>query len=200
MLYLNTKINEITEQQLDELIRLLPLQRREKAERFTHRQGRRECVLSYLELCRGLKEEFGITEQPDFDYTPKGKPFLSAHPHIHFSISHCRNAVGCLISTTPCGLDIERIRPLNPQLVRHTMNEEECHQIFSSSRPDVTFIRMWTQKEAVLKLNGTGITDHLHQVLLPQNLEGIHLSTTDYLEQGFVLTSAISYHKNKESL
>jgi phosphopantetheinyl transferase len=80
------------------------------------------------------------------------------------------------------------------------MNEEECHQIFSSSRPDVTFIRMWTQKEAVLKLNGTGITDHLQQVLLPQNLEGIHLSTTDYLEQGFVLTSAISYHKNKESL
>ena len=98
------------------------------------------------------------------------------------------------------GLDIERIRPLNPQLVRHTMNEEECEQIFSSSRPDVTFIRMWTQKEAVLKLNETGITDHLQQVLLPQNLVGIHLSTTDYLEQGFVLTSAISYHKNKESL
>lgn len=200
MLYLNTHIQDTNEQQLEQLIQLLPLQRRKKALSFSHYQGRLECVLSYMELCRGLSTEYGITEYPEFEYTPNGKPYLPSYPHIHFSISHCRNAAGCLISNRPCGLDIERIRPLNPQLVRHTMNEEECRQIFTSSRPDVTFIRMWTQKEAVLKLNGTGIADHLQQALSPQNLEGIHLSTTDYLEQGFVLTSAISYHKNKESL
>lgn len=200
MLYLNIHPQDTNEQQLEQLIQLLPLQRRKKALQFSHYQGRLECVLSYMELCRGLKAEYGMNEIPEFGYSPEGKPFLQSHPHIHFSLSHCRHAVGCLIDSRPCGLDIERIRPLNISLVRHTMNEEECTRILSDPHPEIAFIRLWTQKEAVLKLQGTGIADHLHDALSPQNLKGISLSTTEYTKQGLVLTSATTCHKNKDSL
>ncbi len=189
MLYLNTHLRETTPQQLSQLIGLLPLGRRQAALRFTHLQGRLECVLAYMELCRGLREEYGIEEMPRFTFTPEGKPLLADHPHIHFSLSHCREAVGCLLSDRPCGLDIERIRPLNESLVRHTMNADECREIFASERPDTAFIRLWTRKEAVLKLRGTGIADHLHDALAPDHLRDIALHTEEH--PGFVITSAL---------
>ncbi len=189
MLYLNTHIQETTAQQLSQLIGLLPLQRRETALRFTHLQGRRQCVLAYMELCRGLREEYGIDEMPRFAFTPKGKPLLADYPHIHFSLSHCREAVGCLLSDHPCGLDIEHIRPLNESLVRHTMNADECREIFASARPDAAFIRLWTRKEALLKLRGTGIEGHLRDVLAPDHHRGISLHTREH--PSFTVTCAL---------
>lgn len=192
MLYLNSHPELTTAQQVDTLVRLLPLQRQEAALRHTNPNSRRESVLAYKELCRGLQEEYGISAPPLFDFTPAGKPLLADYPHIHFSLSHCRKAVGCLIGTQPCGLDIETIRPLKPDLVRHTMNADECAFVFGHPKPEIAFIRLWTRKEAVLKLRGTGIAGNLHEALSPQNLQGIRLTTSEYVEEGFILTCALS--------
>ena len=62
------------------------------------------------------------------------------------------------IGEKPIGIDIEHIRTAKPELVAHTMNEEEQAQIWAADSPDVAFTCLWTQKEAVLKMRGTGIT------------------------------------------
>lgn len=51
-------------------------QRREQALKFKHEQGRRLCVLAYQLLKQALCEEYGITENPIFDYNENGKPSL----------------------------------------------------------------------------------------------------------------------------
>lgn len=191
MLYLNTNIRDCNAAQLQELLPQLPLWRREQALRFRHLQGQRECVLSYLELCRGLRDEYGILSPPDFAYDSHGKPTLVGLPYIHFSISHCAEAVGCLLADMPCGLDIERVRPLRPSLVRYTMNEEEQRQIYADHSPDLAFIRLWTQKEAVLKLKGTGIAGGLKESLSSANLSHISLDTVVYSNPDVVVTTAI---------
>ena len=98
MLYLNTELHNCNAAQLHELLPQLPLWRRQQAMRYRHLQGQRECVLSYLELCRGLREEYGVLSPPDFEYDLHGKPSLAGFPHIFFSISHCARAVGCLLA------------------------------------------------------------------------------------------------------
>lgn len=191
ILCLNDHIADLSEEQTERLINSLPEWRREQALRYKQLQGRKECAIGYVELLRGLRERFDINEMPAFAYNEHGKPYLKEHPDIHFSISHCKEAVGCFVSNRPCGLDIERIRTAKPDLVRHTMSPEEAEGIFSNPFPDVAFTRIWTQKEAVLKLKGTGLVDDLYSVLKPDKLQGIELQTIENPYMGYVYTIAI---------
>lgn len=190
MLFINDHIAELSEEQTERLIASLPEWRREQTLRFKHLQGRRECAVAYIELLRGLRQCFGINEMPAFAYNEHGKPYLPEHPEVHFSISHCKEAVGCFVSSRPCGLDIERIRKAKLDLVHHTMSPKESEEIFTSKWPDITFTRFWTQKEAVLKLKGTGLVDDLHAVLSPDNLQGIEFQTIENPYMGYVYTIA----------
>jgi len=139
--------------------------RREQALRYRHELGRRQCVLAYLLLKRALREEFGITENPVFAFGEHGKPTLVNHPDIHFNLSHCREAVACVVGNQPVGIDIESVRPLKESLVNYTMSDAEQKVIADSDNPALAFTRLWTMKEACLKLSGEGLRDHLKTVL-----------------------------------
>jgi 4'-phosphopantetheinyl transferase len=190
MLYINDHLERIKEKQVEKAISLLPSWRRAQALKFKHLEGRRECALAYLELCRGLNLEYNISEMPLFSYDEHQKPSLHAYPHIYFSLSHCKEAVGCFLSNVPCGLDIECIRSAKDSLVRYCMNEEECKQIFSSPNPDAAFISLWTKKEAVFKLKGTGINDSIKDILSPENTKGINIVTIPNLYRGYIISIA----------
>lgn len=140
-------------------------QRREQALRFRHEQGQRLCVLAYQLLKQGLLETYGITENPIFEYNEHGKPSIVGHPDIFFNLSHCKEAAVCVISDHPVGIDVESIREYKESLVRYTMNDDEVQQIESSETPASTFIRLWTMKEATMKLIGTGISNDMKNVI-----------------------------------
>ena len=136
-------------------------QRREQALKFKFEQGQRLCVLAYQLLKQGLREEYGITENPVFEYNEHGKPSIVGHPEICFNLSHCKEAAACVISDHPVGIDVESIREYKDGLAHYAMNDEEVRQIEDSDNPAAAFIRLWTMKEATLKLVGTGISDDL---------------------------------------
>lgn len=166
MIYkINDTIEQLSEQDVAELLLLLPDWRREQALRFKHLSGQRECAVSYLLLCQMLSKEYGISQQPHFIIGTHGKPSLHEFPHIHFSISHCREAVMCAVSSHPIGADIERRRTLKPALINHTMNENERVQIQQSSDPELEFTKLWTAKEAVVKLSGEGLSHNITDIL-----------------------------------
>lgn len=162
MIYLN---DDIAGFDLEAALPLLSDQRREQTLKFKFEQGRKTCAMAYLLLCEGLRREYGIGEKPVFEYGEHGKPSLVGHPEIHFNLSHCRQAVICAVSDRPVGVDVESVREFHDSLVRYTMNDREVEQIARSSDPRWEFIRLWTMKEAVLKLSGTGISDNIKDVL-----------------------------------
>lgn len=162
MIYLNDDIATFDWQAA---LPLLSEQRRQQCLQFRHDQGRKTCAAAYLLLCEGLRREYGILEPPVFEYGPHGKPSIVGHPEIHFNMSHCREAAICVLSSHPVGVDIESIRAYRESLARYTMNEAEMALIKQSPRPDIEFIRLWTLKEAVLKLSGQGINNQMKDVL-----------------------------------
>jgi 4'-phosphopantetheinyl transferase len=87
------------------------------------------------------------------------------HPDIYFNLSHCKEAAICAISNLPVGVDIESIREYKENLVNYTMNEAEIAEIQQAENPASRFIRLWTMKEATMKLIGTGIINDMKTVI-----------------------------------
>ena len=184
MIYLNDDIANFDWQAA---LPLLSDQRRELCLKFKHEQGRKTCAAAYLLLCEGLREEYGISEKPVFEYGEHGKPSIVGHPEIFFNMSHCREAAICVLSNKPVGVDIESIRPYNESLARYTMSDEEMALIEGAERRDVEFIRLWTLKEAVLKCSGEGIRNDMKHVL-----DGLKDAKTVINEKKIYIFSVVS--------
>ncbi len=153
------RMEECTETEVQRLLPQVSAQRREQALRFKHTLGQFCCLKSWLML-----NAMHIGEM-EFLYNEHGKPYLEGGPF--FSISHCKEGIAVAIDDQPVGIDIEAIRNVDQDLILRTMNEEEQRQIHSNR----DFTRLWTQKEAILKMEGTGITSF-------EQLQG--LSIPDY--------------------
>ncbi|MEY8827196.1 4'-phosphopantetheinyl transferase superfamily protein [Sedimentitalea sp. XS_ASV28] len=89
---------------------------------------------------------------------PHDKPELSG-ARLHFNLSHSGDQIALAISDCPVGLDLEQPpaydhTPLLPQIA----SPGELEQTDSNSPLTVErFLILWTAKEAILKLLGTGL-------------------------------------------
>ena len=152
---------------------LLSEQRREQCLKFKHELGRKTCAAAYLLLCEALRQEYGITERPVFEYGEHGKPAIVGHTDIHFNLSHCKEAAICVVGPEPVGVDVESVHRYSESLARYTMNDEELAQILQAENPAVVFTTLWTRKEAAVKRSGHGISNDMKHVLkdLPFEIE-----------------------------
>lgn len=160
-----------------DVARLLPLvcaQRREKALRYKHLSGRWATLKAY--------ELLGVPGP--WQENAYGKPYLAEGPH--FSLSHCKAGIAVVTSERPVGIDIEAIRPYKPALAEYVMNTDEMAEIATADDAAEAFTRLWTQKEAVLKLRGTGIVDRMQEVLTGAE----KLTTIVCRERGYVVSIA----------
>lgn len=200
-------------QQLDEAVAKLPAWRRERALAYRHEQGRKECAMSYLLLCRALREVYGIEWQPCFVIGEHGKPELALPQEglgdaslkgafggtsleeprpfsslPHFNMSHCKKAVACVVADGEVGVDIERLGRFSEAMARHVLNDEEYAEVMAADDPDVVFTDYWTKKEAIVKLTGRGIDDDLKNILV--KYKHVRLHTERHVAEGFVVTVA----------
>ena len=162
MIYINDHVQDIN---IEESLPELSLQRREKVLRFRSEGGKKLSIAAYLLLRRALDTEFGITAPPEFVFSDNGKPFLKHHPEIFFSLSHSGNVALCAVDLRPLGADIETPRKVSHDVVEYVMNCDEQKFIATSPDPHTAFLNLWTKKEALLKLQGSGIGNDMKNVL-----------------------------------
>ena len=158
--------DDLTHFNLEEALPLLDEQRRAETLRYKNRQLQVQCAASWILLKDALMQVFGIDQMPPIALREHGKPFFPQFPNIHFTLSHCRQAVACAVSTHEVGIDIETVRlPLNEQLARHVLTDNEFQQVTNATHPELAFTRYWTLKESIVKLTGNGIGDDVKTVL-----------------------------------
>ena len=174
-----------TDAEVERMLPLVPEPRRSTALSFKHTFGRFACLKSYLMLSELLHEEFGLDEF-SMETGEHGKPFLTGHPEIYFNISHCLKAIAVVVGDQPVGIDVEAFRKYSEGLLDKTMNEAEKADILSSEVPEEKFASYWTCKEAVFKMQGTGITDNLHHILSG----GVTTGTKINRDKGYALSVA----------
>ena len=105
-----------------------------------------------------IKQTFGIDiEKQKFARTESGKPYLTDFSDVHFNISHSGEYVVCGVSDKPVGVDVQKIGEYKPEVAKRVCNEMELKEIEESPDMSAHFTKLWTQKEAVLKMQGRGI-------------------------------------------
>ncbi len=181
---------DVTQEEFDEDLLLLPDWRQKKALKYRFLLDRVLCSKAYLLLKQGLSSTYGIIDSPEFEYIGHEKPVLKDHPDIHFNLSHCKKGVLCVIDNHDIGCDIEEIgQQLDMDLCRYCFSESEIADILSSPSPCTQFTLWWTRKEAYLKLTGTGLVDNLPALFSPEILSHIKFVTTVDEDHGYVYTT-----------
>jgi len=139
---------------LQEALEAVSPQRRTYALRYHQERDQRLCIAAYRLLQQALWQEYGMAQVPEFYHNAAGKPLLNGHPEIHFSLSHCHQAVACVLSDQPVGIDVETFDHYSQEVASRVMNDNEMRQILNSPHPTIAFARLWTMKESLFKLTG----------------------------------------------
>ena len=182
-------MSQCSQEEVERLKHCVSVQRREQAMKYSHVFGQYCCMKSYemlVELLSEVDEWKDRVGKIEFLYNEYGAPYLQDGPY--FSISHCKAGIAVAVSDKPIGIDIEAVREPKEGLVCKTMNEAECDTIMEDTAKDWAFIRLWTQKEAYLKMKGTGIISDLKMVLV--DVQDAEFRSYDNKEHQYVVTIA----------
>lgn len=129
----------------------------------------------------------------EFDYGIHGKPFLKNNAsNIHFNLSHSEDAVLIGITThAEIGVDIQKIeaRPLD-DIAKRFFSSKEYEELkqFSDEKRIRMFYRLWTGKEALVKVMGQGlyVTLNSFTVALQQNEQFVYINHADTVQQFYL--------------
>ena len=144
-------IDQLGEDFIAKCKEIMPEWRKEQMLKIKHLKGRVQCALGWLM----------VKPNDNWVYNEHGKPYFEGRKDLFFSISHCASAVAVVIDDEEVGIDIEEVSRYKERLVDYVANDEEKSVIGNVE----DFIELWTKKEAVFKMLGTGITHDIKDVL-----------------------------------
>lgn len=140
----------------DKFLAELPQDFAKRARRFRRWQDAQAALLGRLLLIEVIgKGNRAILNR--LEYTHYGRPYITGLPD--FNITHSGRHV--LLACDPflrIGIDIEEVRPINHEDFRFQMTDNEWLRIDSAPQPLAAFYTYWTQKEAVIKAHGNGLS------------------------------------------
>jgi 4'-phosphopantetheinyl transferase len=107
------------------------------------------------------------------DFHEKGKPFFPDFPDFKFNISHGGNIIAvAFCNDHEVGIDVEAAdRAVNLTIAERyfTQSEATFLQKTPLQQRSHAFLRLWTIKEAYLKMIGTGLLQPLNSFEIQQN-------------------------------
>lgn len=150
---------KISDDELEAMINRLPQWRKSKALSLKNRSDSVSCAVTYLLLCKLLRENYAISSPPEFSFGPHGKPYLKSYRSIYFSISHCKNAVACVISGEQVGVDILDNRAINENVSKKFCTVAELSELEQVSDKQKYLRMLWCVKESYSKMTGKGYSE-----------------------------------------
>lgn len=151
-------------------------------------------------VSKALKEPWRkLKEHAVIEYGEHGKPYFKSWEGIEFNLSHSGSYAACAVSTgenpyvkkeqNRVGIDIQKVLPCHLKTAKRAFLKEEYERLEELFEKDedkaaLLFTKLWTKKESIGKLLGTGV------FLSEKEEEKIMLK--DYIIDGEYLISAAS--------
>lgn len=160
-----------------------------KIKKFRRWQDAQSSLLGRIMLFKGIEE----LKKQNYDnreiiYTTYNKPYFEDRL-VEFNISHSGEIVVCALSDEhQIGIDIELMTNIEIPDFKSQMTDREWNTLNDSHDKTDAFFKYWTQKEAVIKAHGHGLS-------LPLKSFEIHDDLTQINNQTFYLKE-VTIHKN----
>ena len=146
---------------LDTCLGLLSPERRERILRAQNESIQKQSAAAELLLRYALRSVFGMDDLPQIALREGGKPYFPTHPEIRFNLSHCPLAAACAVADTEVGVDVQDVRPVSDAVLRRVLCENEQAFVQNAADKNTAFAILWSRKEAILKMQGSGIASDL---------------------------------------
>ncbi len=192
MIWRSADIRIFTAAEYGEALSMLDEVKRARVEKIRQRKDKMRTVFADRLARQLLSEVLKIApERLAFSYTSLGKPLLKDGSY-HFNISHSEHIVAVCVDDGPIGIDIEKIRDIDPKVAPRFFSPAELIYLFGHEPKDIDlerpltpdarlrFFEIWTAKEAYLKRTGDGMTHVKNIDTTPFSFER-HLLPEDYI-------------------
>ncbi|MBO9586226.1 MAG: 4'-phosphopantetheinyl transferase superfamily protein [Flavobacterium sp.] len=168
--YYTYQSEENHERLLTEVLPGFPVYYQEKIKRYRRWQDAQLSLLGRVLLYKAAEEIYGHKlHDKEIKYTKHNKPYFEDHV-IQFNITHSEGIVVCALTDLhEVGVDIEIITDFELDSFKFEMTEKERQKIESSDNIKDAFFEYWTQKEAVIKAHGHGLTIPLKSFEIVEN-------------------------------
>ncbi len=163
-------IRQMTDAEYAKWFSLLSVEKQERVNAFRFYEDKKRTVAGEMLVRKAVAEKFDTAPEDIIIFTSvNGKPYIKNLP-VFFNISHSDDYVVCAVSDEEIGIDIEKIRYINPSVAKKFFNAAEIRYVFGGKDPDLfkdnmpedvlfRFFEVWTYKEACVKFTGNGLSD-----------------------------------------
>ena len=110
-----------------------------------------------LELLAQMYRQHTGKPLPQILRQARGKPYF-ADSALHFSISHTKRHVFCVLAQNPVGIDAEEVdRQIDLRLADKILSRKERERYAQAADKRQALLRLWVLKEAAAKRSGEGL-------------------------------------------
>lgn len=197
-----------SEKQIAELEGFLSKSRQEKTTSMHPGRGRNLSILAGDAL-EQLLLKAGVVIPGPYGLSENGKPYLTRHPELFFSLSHSGSLVAAVLASEPVGIDVEDLHfrgktveelrcladrfflPEEVDFMKGARRSEQCWGeddlvLTEDEKESLAFYRIWTFKEAWAKAEDIPLPRILKEVAYDKD----NPSIIQRVEKGSVLTIA----------
>ncbi len=154
-------INDVSSSDLEKWLKEASGEKQKEISAIKVERKRNERIVADHLKRKALSEYCGVEPNTiEFGTSEKGKPH-AVGLDVHFNVSHSSDIVVCAVSDKEIGIDIEKIRPVNPRSAERFACPDERDYISSHKNG---FFEIWTLKEAFFKCTGAGLGSGIKSV------------------------------------
>lgn len=159
---------------LQKFLSNFPLDFQQKILSYRRWQDAQLSLLGRLLLNQGILKNSQLkTVNSKILFNDYNKPYFE-DKEINFNISHSGEIVICAISEPyTIGVDIEVMNTININDFKSQMTVNEWNLIVNTTNQKVAFYNYWTQKEAVVKAHGKGLSIPLQSFEIKDNATSV---------------------------
>ena len=169
-------INDVEDAEFEAFFVLTDSEKRARILRYRNIIDRKRSVCAEMLAKKAIADRFSVSPgEVELSADDKGKP-VCKNFKIELSLTHSGDYAACAISDVPIGIDIQKIVPYNPRVAGKVCSKAELEAIEKSGDRAAEFIKLWTKKEAVLKMQGTGFNQSIKDCLDGQRIKTLRFS------------------------